>query len=270
MKVVALMIVIAALMGCTTPAPSAVYLPGQQVRVTSAYSTGSKKEGAEFNFLIRLPTMDSWTYTPRYKMESSGLIVIEGIAKGTGITYSWSWFDRMSPHMQKNLREGNLLHLPWYTGRKGDGSRIPYVPTEEQLKSGDWYSVGYPQAQFTQSMYKGKNSFYCVRALIQRSGRNTFAQQQDVPAGAAYAVNYFCGFRTTDGRDAVFSIKTGFFVSAEAATVDPIIVDRKLAEIDAMLQSSWDSLEVMPLAYQFEEPLVKSKKSHSEPSNLKN
>lgn len=254
MKVIVLMIVIAALMGCKTSAQSAVYLPGQHVRVTSAYSPGSHKEGTELNFLVRLPTTDSWSYSPRNKTKSSGLIVVEGIAQGVGITYSWSWFDRMSPHVQKDIREGRLLHLPWYTGHKGDGSRISYVPTEEQLKSGDWYSVGYPQPQFIQSMYKGKNHFYCVRALIKRSGRSTFAQQQGAPAGAAYSVNDFCGFRTIDGRDAVFSIKTGFFVSAEAAAVDPIIVDKKLAEVDALLQPSWDSLEVMPLAYQFDLP----------------
>lgn len=255
MKVIALMMVLAAMAGCTTPAPSAVYVPGQKVSVTSTYSTAGHKEGTEFNFSVRLPTTDSWTYSPRYKTESSGLIVVEGIAHGVGITYSWSWFDRMSPHAQKDLREGVLLHLPWYTGHKGDGSRIPYVPTEEQLKSRDWYSVGYPQPQFIQSMYRGKKPFYCVRALVKRSGRSTFAQQQGAPAGAAYAVNDFCGFRTTDGRDAVFSIKTGFFVSAEAATADPIIVDKKLAEIDALLQPSWDSLEVMPIAYQFELPI---------------
>lgn len=229
-------------------------MPGQQVRVTSAYSPGPHKEGTEFNFAVRLPTTEAWTYTPKFRTEAHGRISIEGASTGRSIDYTWRWFDRQSPHIQRDLREGKLLHLPWYTGHKGDGSRIPYVPTEQQLKSGDWNSVGYPQPQFIQSMNKGRKPFYCVRALIKRGGRSTWAQQQGAPAGAGYEVNDFCGFRTTDGRDAVFSVKTFFFVTPDMAAANPDIVDQKLAEIDALLQPSWDSLEVMPQAYQFEPP----------------
>lgn len=239
--------------GCSSYVLPALYTPGQLVRVTSAYSTGSYTEGTEFNYSIRLPITESWKYSPRYKLEMSGLIRVEGAATGHSVFYAWRWIDRHSPHVKSDIAAGSRT-LPWYSGKKGDGTRIPYQPTEKQLKSGDWYRSGYPQDVFSQSMLKGKQSYYCIRSLSRRASNTTWSIENGTPSGAGYEVYYTCPFRTTDDRDAFFKVTTSFFVTNEMARNDLDIVEKKLAEIDDLLQPSWDSLKVMPQAYQFEPP----------------
>lgn len=241
------------LAGCTSPAKIVEHPDGQPIRVTSAYNTQSHEKGNEYLFSIVLPRNGKWTFTENYQPIKKGYFTTESRVFKRSIRVRWNWELKDSPGI-KRLIEEEGIYMPWYSGKIGDGSREYYTPTERQISSGDWFSMGYPRKQFIQSMYKGHRQYYCVRSVFQHGGRTAWDKNPAISAAASYSVYDTCPFRTVDGRDANFQIRTGFWVSAEDVSADPGIVDKKLAEIDALLEESWNSLEVMPQAYQFEPP----------------
>jgi hypothetical protein len=248
--IIALMVV-----GCTLPAKYATYPAGKPIRVTAGYTTREHTDGDEFVFSTVLPLRDDWSYSTTYPTEKSGRINASGGKSNRELKFEWIWISKSSPETENTIKEKEI-YLPWYSDKKGDGTRISYTPTERQIKSGDWYSVGYPQKQFHQSMYKSSKKYYCVRSVFRRGGRTTWDQEHGAPDGASYSIYDTCPFRTTDGRDAYFKITSGFWVSKEEFAANPKVLDEKLAALDEFLQPSWDSLEVMPQAYQFDVPPV--------------
>lgn len=118
--------------------------------------------------------------------------------------------------------------------------------------------MGYPQRLYYDPMLKGKSQLYCIRALITRSGIVAWDAEQGtaslIPRNAAFELYYTCPLRTLDGRDAYFKIDTGFYVYGEELASNPNILDERLAEIDAWLEPTWQSLVLMPQAYQFDPP----------------
>lgn len=249
------MVVAVAVNGCSSKVKFDVQDGSTPFRVTGGYAVNGRAEGDELLFSFKLPERDSWRYAASLKSHRRGYVHFYGRETNSDVFFQWFWISRTSSETERTIKE-NGIFLPWYSGQKGDGTRIPYTPTERQLKSGDWYSVGYPQKQFQQSMYMGVKNYYCVRSVFRRGGRTTWEQEQGAPQGAGYSVYTTCPFRTTDGRDAYFKVSSAFFVRAEDAAANPDIVEQKLAALDELLKPTWDSLEVMPTAYQFDAPAL--------------
>lgn len=239
------------LAGCTAPAKYVAFPANQRIHVTKAYSMPFHEIGDEFVFSLKLPPQDQWRYPLDSDMQRRGYISAHAPNLKRELMIQWIWINMSSP-MAKNTLAKDPVYLPWHTGQIGSGERVPYVPTERQLKSGDWYRVGYPQELFHQAVWVGKDKMYCVRSLFRRGGRTTWDQQSGVPEGAGYSLHVACPFHTTDGRDAWFKISTGYGITADELKMNPGIVEEKLAFIDAMLQPIWDTLEIMPGAIQFQ------------------
>src|SRR5690554_3518860 len=243
--------------GCQSSLGYLVYPNGDRIVVQAGYKTPGKKIGDEFVFSIILPD-DEWVYDADAKTTRKGYLDLQGRISRKTLMIEWIWIDREFHGTQQTISE-SPYYFPWYSGIKGDGARIPYRPTENQLRYGDWHRGGYSQIQFRQVLYKGKEQFYCVRT-VNRRGRYTrppeeyteeyFAQVRE----GQYGIFDTCPFRTTDGRDAYFKISVRFNVSDEDIAVNPEIVEDNLNALDEWLKPLWDSLEIMPTAYQFTAP----------------
>ncbi|MFN3714349.1 MAG: hypothetical protein ACK4SX_11890 [Alcanivoracaceae bacterium] len=255
-KLVTLFLVL--LSGCHATPRFDVYPNGERIVVKSGYSVGPRKTGQEYVFSVILPD-DEWTYSVNAEATLKGYLKPYGQESQRTLGVEWIWIDRESADTLETISEKDPYYLPWYSGIKGDGTRILYRPTENQLRYGDWHRGGYPQTQFRQVVYKGKEQFYCVRT-VNRRGRYTrppeeyteeyFAQIRE----GQYGVFDTCPFRTTDGRDAYFKISVRFNVSDEDIAANPAIIEGNLQALDEWLKPLWDSLEIMPTAYQFTAP----------------
>ncbi len=243
------------LIGCESSPSRMVYPNGQRIVATTGYDEyGRRAIGKDFAFSVILPA-DEWTYYAKSGSASMGYLDPYGRQSRKELMIEWLWINRESEETQMTLREKPYF-FPWHTGVKGDGSRIPYTPTESQLRYGDWHRAGYTQVQFRQVVYKGKKPFYCVRTLT-RSGRYTPPVKDYTPEYLAqvregsYGVYDTCPFRTTDNKDAYFKVSVGFNVSSEDIAANPKIIEDNLEALDEWLKPMWDSVEIMPTAYQF-------------------
>lgn len=257
MKVITL-IFLALIAGCQSKSTFDVYPVGERIVVKAGYKTPGKKIGDEFVFSVILPE-DEWVYYVDAKTTLKGYLDPYGRHSRKELMIEWIWINRESADTQHTIKGEDPYYLPWYSNVKGDGARIRYTPTENQLRYGDWHRGGYPQRRFSQSVYKGKQQLYCVRTVF-RVGRYTrppeeytekyFAQVRE----GLYEVYDTCPFRTTDGRDAYFKVTAAFNVSDEDIAANPAIVEDNLKGLDKWLKPLWDSLEIMPTAYQFTAP----------------
>lgn len=257
------------LMGCSSQPISKVYPQDQRIVVKAGYSElGHKTLGDEFVFSLMLPE-EEWVYDPKSEGPLMGFLRVYGRHSQRSLRIDWIWINRESAEMQKTIGGEDPYYLPWYSGVKGDGSRMPYTPTENQLRYGDWHRGGYSQRQFSQVIYKGRKSFYCVRTVTRRG--------EYTPPPKAYTAQYLaqvrqgiygvfdtCPFRTVDNRDAYFKVSVSFNVTNDDIAANPNIVDTNLAALDEWLKPLWDSLEVMPQAYQFEAPLATNKQAQTD------
>jgi hypothetical protein len=254
-KLVTLLLVF--LVGCHATPRFDVYPNGERIVVTAGYQTPGKRMGDEFVFSVTLPD-DEWVYFVNAKAEIKGYLAPHGRYSRKTLGIEWIWIDREFHGTQQTISE-SPYYFPWYSGIKGDGARIPYRPTENQLRYGDWHRGGYPQTQFRQIVYMGEDRLYCVRT-VNRRGRYTrppeeysdeyFAEARE----GQYGVFDTCPFRTTDGRDAYFKVSIRFNVSDEDIAANPNVIEDNLQALDAWLKPLWDSLEIMPAAYQFTAP----------------
>ena len=91
---------------------------------------------------------------------------------------------------------------------------------------------------------------------LTRSGRYTPPVKDYTPEYLAqvregsYGVFDTCPFRTTDNKDAYF--KVSFNVTGDDIAANPKIIEANLEALDEWLKPMWDSVEIMPKAYQFE------------------
>lgn len=257
MKVITITLLIL-MAGCQSSSQYLVYPVGERIVVKAGYKTPGKKIGDEFVFSVILPE-DEWVYSVESETERYGYLKPYGRHSRKELMIEWIWIDRESADTQQTINGEDPYYLPWYSGVKGDGTRIRYTPTENQLRYGDWHRGGYPQTQFRQVVYKGKQQFYCVRTVNRRGGYTRSPEEYteeyftEVREGQ-YGIFDTCPFRTTDGRDAYFKISVRFNVSDEDIAVNPAIIEDNLKALDEWLKPLWDSLEVMPTAYQFTAP----------------
>lgn len=239
--------------GCSTPAKYVTFPVDAKISVTKAYSMPFHEIGDEFVFSVKLPRQDTWEYPSNSDMQRRGYLSVYAQGFKRELMIEWVWIN-MNSAMAKDVKANDPIYLPWHTGKVGTGERVTYVPTEEQMESGDWHRVGYPQQLFHQAVWVGKKKIYCVRSLFRRGGRTTWEQEQGAQDGAGYSVHMTCPFHTSDGRDAWLMISTGYGVSADEMKANPDVVEKKLAAVDELLQPLWDSLEVMPGAVQLPSP----------------
>jgi hypothetical protein len=250
---------LALLLGCTSMPPDLVYPVGQRIIVTTGYDEyGRRVIGKDFAFSVILPT-DEWSYYAKSKQASMGYLSLYGRQSGKELDVEWLWINRNSAETKETINGDDPYYLPWYSGVKGDGSRMLYTPTEKQLRYGDWHRAGYSQLQYRQVVYRGKRSFYCVRALTRR-GHYTPPVKEYTPEYLAqvreglYGVFDTCPFRTMDNKDAYFKVSVRFDVTAADIAANPQVIEDNLKALDEWLKPMWDSVEIMPTAYQFEAP----------------
>lgn len=244
--------------GCTSVPPDLVYPVGQRIVVTTGYDEyGRRAIGKDFAFSVILPS-DEWSYYAKSQAASMGYLRPYGRQSRKELGIEWLWINRASTETEKTLKK-SPYYFPWYTGVKGDASRIPYTPTETQLRYGDWHRAGYSQVQFRQVVYRGKKPLYCVRTLTRR-GHYTPPVEDYTPEYLAqvreglYGVFDTCPFRTTDNKDAYFKVSVSFNVTTADIAANPQVIEDNLKALDEWLKPMWDSLEIMPKAYQFELP----------------
>jgi len=246
------------LSACASSPGYKVYPIGERVIIKSGYSdNGRRAVGNEFVFSLVLPE-DEWSYYADSRGPSMGYLSVYGENTRKNLMIEWLWLNKNREETKETI-ENSPFYFPWYSGIKGDGSRMFHTPTEKQLRYGDWHQNGYPQRQFRQIVYRGKKPFYCVRSVIRRGPSSPWQKEytqeylRQVRPGL-YEVYDTCPFRTTDNRDAYFKISAAFNVSAEGIAANPAIVDDNLKAMDEWIKPLWDSLEIMPKAYQFEPP----------------
>ena len=256
MKKIAIFLLIL-MVGCQSSTEYRVYPVGERIVVKAGYKTPGKTIGDEFVFSVILPN-DEWVYYADAKTTLKGYISPRGQHSRKTLMIEWIWIDRDFHGTQQTISE-SPYYFPWYSGVKGDGGRIPYRPAESQLRYGDWHRGGYSQLQFTQAVYRGKQQFYCIRAITRRGSytrppevytEEYFSQVRE----GQYGVYDTCPFRTTDGRDAYFKVTASFNVSDDDISANPNVIEDNLQALDEWLKPLWDSLEIMPTAYQFTAP----------------
>lgn len=234
------------MIGCA----SLEFAPNKIYRVTGGYIPGAytHPSGNEFLFSIS-PPAGTWAYVkskPWFRNDRARL-EFEG-KDGQRVEFVWYW----KPDVEVEQDTLQIPYLaPWRNGVPGNMERIPYEPSERQLKSGDWYQPGYRQSQWRQFRYFGKKSYFCMTALAKsREGLIKWEGANQAPH-TAYWYTISCPFRVEDRRNGVFIVRTGFSIADEQLKTHPERVDQNIEFIDKMLVPSWNSLTVIPGAYQF-------------------
>lgn len=226
---------------------------GKVYRVTGGYDPARSAfiDGDEFLFSL-VPPKGKWAYirSKPWTRLNDGRLEFTSEA-GSSIGFSWMWDSDIQ--LESNLKSRPHL-APWLYGSDPKMERVPYVPTAQQIKSGDWDQPGYSQRQWHHFRYLGMKQYYCLTTLIKRrEGMIQWGDTRQEPYNA-YSYIISCPFRLTDGRHSSFIVRTGFSMSDEQLLNDPSRVDRNVEIIDALLEPTWNSLEIMPAAYQFRPP----------------
>lgn len=237
------------------------YAPQKVYRVTGGYKEGaySHRSGSEFLFSV-LPPAGEWGHRkdkPWFR-DDYGILQFEN-KKGMEIQFEWNW--QSDAALERNLVDNPYL-APWRNGAPPWTGRVPYKPTERQLKSGDWDQPGYRQLQWHDFRYFGERRYFCMTALAKsRQGLIEYGGVKRQPYNA-YSYVISCPFRVENRRTGVFIVRTGFSVTDQQIKENPERVDLNIEFIDKMLEPSWNSLTVIPGAYQFAPPAASSAAVH--------
>lgn len=255
MRVLLVMAACLSFVGCFHLDSEGRYSDGNRVTVSSGYGIGLRVSGDEYVFSLKMPPGEDWSYLRKYNSLERGYIKSRGVVSGKELMVEWEWLDLSKE--QRAMKRFPFFQ-PWYTGVKGTGERVPYVPTELELSSGDWYRSGYPHPQFFQALSLGDKQYYCVRTLVQERGPTSWDRQIAGGMGdwRVYASIISCPFRTLDGRNAYLRVENRFLVTGEESSANPNALEDHLTALDLWLNPMWDSLEVMPTAYQFYVPNI--------------
>src|SRR5690554_3408457 len=141
MKVITLIFLVL-IAGCQSKSTFDVYPVGERIVVAAGYQTPGKKKGDEYVFSVILPK-DEWVYSVNSETALYGYLKPHGRHSRKELMIEWIWINRESVDTQQTINGEDSYYLPWYSGIKGDGARIPYRPTENQLRYGDWHRGGY-------------------------------------------------------------------------------------------------------------------------------
>lgn len=249
MRRILALVAVVGLAGCS----SIEVAPGKVYRVMGGYAPVRSGfiDGEEFQFSL-VPPKGKWAYVRSKPWTRLSAGRIQFISEtGSAIRFSWNWNSDIQ--LESNLKSRPHL-APWLYGPDPVMSRVPYVPTDRQLKSGDWGQPGYSQRQWHHFRYLGVKRYYCLTTLIKRrEGMIEWGDTKQEPYND-YSYIISCPFRLTDGRHSSFIVRAGFSLTDEQLRNDPTRVDRNVEIIDALLEPTWNSLEIMPAAYQFRPP----------------
>lgn len=227
------------------------FTPNKVWRVTGGYipNRSVHARGDEFLFSL-VPPAGKWGYArgkPWFQPDN-GLISFTSPGY-PDLDFEWLW---RSDFAVKSDLEQTPYIAPWINGTDPKMERVPYTPTERQIKSGDWNQPGYSQTQWHQFRYFGKKPYYCLTTLSKsREGLIAFEGQRSNPFNA-YWYTISCPFRLTDGRNARLNVHSRFSITDEKLQANPHRIEENLVYIDKILEPTWNSLIVMPQAYQFE------------------
>lgn len=125
------LVALAAVTGCT----SIEVAPGKVYRVTEGYSSARSAfiPGNEFVFSL-VPPQGRWAYVRSRPWTRLNNGRVEFVSEaGSTIRFRWHWL--LDINLNSDL-QGSPYLAPWLNGPDPDMKRIPYVPTERQLKSG--------------------------------------------------------------------------------------------------------------------------------------
>lgn len=229
---------------------SVEYSPQKVYRVTGGYKPGvySHLSGTEFLFSL-LPPAGEWGHRkdkPWFR-DDYAIVQFENKA-GKRIQFEWNW--QSDTALERNLADNPYL-APWRNGAPAWTGRVQYKPTERQLKSGDWSQPGYRQLQWHDFRYFGDKRYFCMTALAKsRQGLIEYGGVKQEPYNAFdYIIS--CPFRVQDRRNGVFIVRTGFSITDQQLKEYPERVNQNIEFIDKMLMPCWNSLTVIPGAYQF-------------------
>lgn len=246
MKNCILIIVSLLIMSCS----SIEYSPQKVYKVTGGYIEGrySHPAGSEFLFSLS-PPAGEWGHRkdkPWFR-DDYGIIQFEN-KRGMEIQFEWYW--QPDAALERDFAEIPYA-APWRSGPPADMGRVPYKPTKRQLESGDWDQPGYRQAQWHDFRYFGEKRYFCMRALARsREGLIEYGSVKREPYNL-YWYTISCPFRVEDRRTGVFIVRSGFSLNDQQLKAHPERVDQNIEFIDKMLEPSWNSLTVVPGAYQF-------------------
>lgn len=234
----------------TSGCASIEYAPQKIYRVTGGYKEGaySHRSGSYFLFSLS-PPAGEWGHRkdkPWFR-DDYGILQFEN-KKGMEVQFEWYW--QSDAALERHAAEIPYI-APWRSGPPVNMGRVRYRPTERQLKFGDWDQPGYPQLQWHDFRYFGEKRYFCMTALDKsRQGLIEYGDVKREPY-SAYSYVISCPFRVEDRRTGVFIVRTGFSVTDQQLKEHPERVDLNIEFIDKMLEPSWDSLMVIPGAYQF-------------------
>lgn len=271
------------LAGCSSKRPLSIKIPeGAPIRIFSGYvkdSVDSQVYGDEFVFSTIMPKGKGgpWHYSLKsneygflpYHYKSGGMITSPASPSSVGNVFNhlvimWEWvhLGDISLLFAGDEDARNIsFYRPWFQGVAGQvGKRIMYAPAQSEIDSGKWYEKNYVQFFFHDIISIADNGLYCVRSVSSTDSVLQWSEQQgvypvsDLPRYAQFHVDYTCPLRTIDGRDARFMIKFNFLIRGNLLTKDFEPLDYQLNEFHEWLEPTWQSLELMPQAYQFDPP----------------
>lgn len=234
----------------TTGCSSIEFAPNKVYRVTGGYTPGaySHPSGDEFLFSIS-PPAGEWAYVKSKPWFRNDHARIEFESKkGKLVTFFWFW----KPDIELERDAANIPYVaPWRSGAPAGMGRMPYIPTERQLKSGDWEQPGYRQSQWHDFRYFGERRYFCMTSLAKsREGLIEYGGVKQEPFNL-YWYSISCPFRVENRRTGAFVVHVNFSITDQQFKEHPERVDMNIEFIDKMLEPSWNSLAVIPGAYQF-------------------
>lgn len=249
-KVIALFALLT-MQGCM--AVRSEYEPEKVYRVTGGYATGSQKKGNEFLFALKAP-MGEWRYhfrqSPLFDKTNFGYVAFYNPA-GNKIDFRWHWSSKRDIASDA---VSNPKSLPWYSGTEIQLGRTPEQPEDTRSDYRGCKGPACSRVLWRQFQLLGSNRYYCGSSL-RRSWIPLFDDgNRKFPGRFSYDYIIYCPFRLLDGRNANLIVTSGFGITPEQLADNPDRPDENVAIIDRMLERTWDSLEVMPQAYQFEPP----------------
>lgn len=220
------------------------YTKGNRVEVTSGHRETNNvhhlnSAGSEFVFSVVLPVDEEWIPNDRFRLDSRGSLSAQGKNSGMSVLIDWSWtlkdyeiryLERLKS-VEKGISRISPIYLPWYTGEVGEIGRKQFYNLPD---SGGENSIIYIEPLLI------SNKYYCIKKVRFRniSGINR------------YYIDERCPFRTLDGRDAFLTFSYFFdsdFILSQTQ------LNERADEWDQYFSVVWESLIIMPEAYQFEQ-----------------
>lgn len=234
------------------------YAIDERIEVTAGYRVHHNeierwRAGDELVFSVILPADEQWLPGDIYRLNARGSLKVVGEESGQRLNIGWRWI-ALETELERINQSANpygVFYLPWYTEATGDiDKRYADFPPRQTVS--DPLPPYRNQIVFLQP-FKLADRHYCIRTVAYRHESDS-AEHSNAESFFYYFIYDICPFRTLDGRDAYLDIQFDFRVSEKELNTDPSYVDNWLDAWDQRFSPAWNSLVVMPQAYQFELP----------------